>query len=159
VTPVTVDPRALVGAIADPELPVLSIEDLGILRSVETGEGGALVVTITPTYSGCPALDAIRAEIHATLADHGFERVEVRTVLRPPWTTDWINERGRARLHALGIAPPRPRCGQPLLQLAVTCPRCDSANTRLVSRFGSTLCKAHRVCNECGEPFDHFKEL
>ena len=150
------DPRALVAAIPDPELPVVSIGDLGVLRSVEASADGTVVVTVTPTYSGCPALDAIRDEIRARLAANGFERVEVKTVLSPAWTTDWISERGRVRLRELGIAPPRP---QPLLELAVRCPRCGSASTRLVSRFGSTACTAHRVCNDCAEPFDHFKEL
>jgi ring-1,2-phenylacetyl-CoA epoxidase subunit PaaD len=149
--------RELVAAIPDPELPVVSLDDLGILRSVETNADGTVVVTITPTYSGCPALDAIRDEIRATLAAHGFERAEVRTVLSPAWTTDWISERGRERLRAHGVAPPRPR--GTTLSLAVPCPACGSGRTRLVSRFGSTACKAHRTCLDCGEPFDHFKEL
>lgn len=150
---------AAVAAIPDPEIPVISIEDLGVLRSVEVENGEKVVVTITPTYSGCPALDVIRNQIETTLACHGFTEVEVRTVLRPAWTTDAITKHGRQRLAAFGIAPPRPRSDPPLLQLAVTCPRCGSASTRLVSRFGSTACKAHRICLDCDEPFDHFKEL
>ena len=151
--------REVVAAVPDPELPALSIDDLGILRSVETDGVGGVVVTITPTYSGCPALDTIRSEIRTALAAHGVERVEVRTALRPAWTTDWISARGRERLRELGIAPPRPRGERPLLQLGVACPRCGSTRTRLVSRFGSTACKAHRVCGDCSEPFDHFKEI
>jgi len=151
-----VSARELVAAIPDPEIPMITIEDLGVLRSVETAEDGTVVVTITPTYSGCPALDAIRSDIRTTLSSHGFPRVDVRTVLRPAWTTDWVSERGREWLRSFGIAPPRP---QPLLQLAVACPRCGSTSTCLVSRFGSTACKAQRVCNRCAEPFDHFKEL
>jgi ring-1,2-phenylacetyl-CoA epoxidase subunit PaaD len=147
--------RELVAAIPDPEIPVISIDDLGVLRSVETAEDGGIVVTITPTYSGCPAIDAIRSDIHSMLAAHGYDRVEVKTALRPAWTTDWISERGREQLRAYGIAPPRT---SPLLDLAVACPRCGSLRTKLVSRFASTACKAHRVCRNCGEPFDHFKE-
>jgi ring-1,2-phenylacetyl-CoA epoxidase subunit PaaD len=149
----------VVAAVPDPELPVISIDDLGILRSVETDEDGTVVVTITPTYSGCPAMDAIRADIRTTLGEHGYDRVEVRTVLHPAWSTDWISARGRARLAEFGIAPPRPCAGGGLLQLAVACPQCGSTRTRLVSRFGSTACKAHRTCLDCDEPFDHFKEL
>lgn len=148
--------RELVAAIPDPEIPVITIEDLGVLRSVDTADDGTVVVTITPTYSGCPALDAIRSDIRTTLSSHGFDRIEVRTVLRPAWTTDWVSERGRERLRKHGIAPPR---SQPLLQLSVACPRCGSTSTRLVSRFGSTACKAQWVCHACAEPFDHFKEL
>jgi len=150
--------RELVAAIPDPELPAVTIGDLGVLRSVEA-RGDEVVVTVTPTYSGCPALEAIRREISARLAAAGFERVEVRTALRPAWTTDWISERGRERLRELGVAPPRPRRGPELVRLSVPCPRCGSASTRLVSRFGSTPCTAHRVCNACGEPFDELKEL
>lgn len=151
--------RDVVAAVPDPEIPVLSIDDLGVLREVETMDDGTVVVTITPTYSGCPAMDAISDEIRSTLGSQGVDRVEVRIVLSPPWTTDWISERGRALLEEFGIAPPRPRAAGELLQLAIACPRCGSTRTRLVSHFGSTACKAHRACLECGEPFDHFKEL
>jgi ring-1,2-phenylacetyl-CoA epoxidase subunit PaaD len=153
------DLRELVAAVPDPEIPVISIDDLGILRAVETCDDGTILVTITPTYSGCPAMDAIRSDIRSVLAAHGFDKVEVRTALRPAWSTDWMSERGRQRLCAFGIAPPRPRDEPQLLQLGVPCPRCGSTSTRLVSHFGSTACKSHRVCNECSEPFDHFKEL
>jgi ring-1,2-phenylacetyl-CoA epoxidase subunit PaaD len=159
VTPTAPDVRAIAGAVPDPEIPVISIADLGILRGVDIGDDGTIVVTITPTYSGCSALDAIRCDIRTTLAAHGFEKVEVKTALRPAWSTDWITEQGRERLRRFGIAPPRPRGEPQLLQLAVACPRCGSTSTRLVSQFGSTACKSHRVCNDCAEPFDHFKEL
>ena len=145
---------AWLAEVEDPEIPVISVVDLGIVREV-AWLGDECVVTITPTYSGCPAMDAIRDEIRSTLAANGFERAEVRTVLRPAWSSDWISARGRERLRAFGIAPPRPRGS--LLSLAVPCPRCGSERTRLVSRFGSTACKAHRTCVDCGEPFDHFK--
>jgi ring-1,2-phenylacetyl-CoA epoxidase subunit PaaD len=150
-----VSARDVVSAIADPEIPVISIHDLGVLRDVEVSTDGTVIVTITPTYSGCPAMDAIRSDIRTALTEHGFEQVEIRTVLQPAWTTDWISERGRKRLQEFGIAPPR---SSPLLDLAVACPRCGSRRTRLVSRFGSTACKAHRACLDCQEPFDHFKE-
>lgn len=158
-TRTAVDVRALVAAVPDPEIPVISIGDLGILRAVATGDDGTILVTITPTYSGCPAIDAIKSDIRSTLATHGFDKVEVETVLRPAWSTDWMSERGRERLHKFGIAPPRPRDEPRLLQLRVACPLCGSTSTRLVSHFGSTACKSHRVCNDCAEPFDHFKEL
>jgi ring-1,2-phenylacetyl-CoA epoxidase subunit PaaD len=153
-----VNPRQLVAAIPDPEIPAISIGDLGILRSVETDGDGTVLVTVTPTYSGCPAMDAIRDGIKATLAAHGFERVKVRTVLRPAWTSDWISDRGRELLREFGIAPPRPLVRQSLLQLTAECPHCGSQRTRLISPFGSTACKAHWVCRGCGEPFDKFKE-
>lgn len=173
--------RDLVAAVPDPELPDVTIGELGILRSVEHA-GDRVVVTITPTYSGCPALDAIRSEIERRLAAHG-ERAEVRTVLSPAWTTDWITESGRRKLAAAGIAPPLPlatsqtrpgtgptateptaSCARAaaapaLLSLGVCCPRCGSFDTREISRFGSTPCKAHHVCDACKEPFDHVKAI
>jgi ring-1,2-phenylacetyl-CoA epoxidase subunit PaaD len=152
-----VSPQELISTLPDPEIPVISIADLGLLRSVEEKENGTVVVTVTPTYSGCPALDQIRNDIASVLHEHGYQHVEVRTALRPAWTTDWISAAGRELLREFGIAPPRPRGGG-LLQPSVPCPRCGSASTRLVSRFGSTPCKAHRICNSCQEPFDHFKE-
>jgi ring-1,2-phenylacetyl-CoA epoxidase subunit PaaD len=158
VSPTGVAARALVASIPDPELPVVSIEDLGILREVEVDAEGTVLVTVTPTYSGCPALEAIRSEIVSTLNRHGFDRVEVRTVLAPAWTTDWLSDRGRERLRAFGVAPPRPCGGCAQAAEPVCCPRCGSARSRLVSRFGSTPCKALRACLDCGEPFDHFKE-
>lgn len=159
--------RGLAGQVADPEIPVLTIEDLGILRDVVVDDDGNVEVTVTPTYTGCPAMDVIRDEVTRTLREHGYGEVRVRTVLAPAWTTDWLSAEGRAKLAAYGIAPPgQPgRAGPVLVQLTtgprepVACPRCGSADTREVSRFGSTACKAHRTCRACLEPFDHFKTL
>jgi ring-1,2-phenylacetyl-CoA epoxidase subunit PaaD len=156
--------RAAVAAVPDPEVPVLSIEDLGVLRSVEQ-EGERVVVTITPTYSGCPAMHHIETEIAGVLAAAGVDG-EVRTVLEPAWTTDWMTESGRSKLRRYGIAPPGPAAastpgaGVPVtIRRAVRCPRCDSPATEVVSEFGSTACKALYRCRDCLEPFDYFKEL
>ena len=157
--------RELVGRVADPEIPVLTIEDLGILREVAVDDEGRVEVTITPTYSGCPAMDAIRDDVQRTLREHGYDQVRVRTVLAPAWTTDWMSQAGRDKLAAHGIAPPgRRRPGPVLVQLTaapepVACPRCGSTDTREVSRFGSTACKSHHTCRACLEPFDHFNAL
>lgn len=159
--------RALAGQVADPEIPVLTIEDLGILRDVVVDDDGNVEVTVTPTYFGCPAMDVIRDEVTRTLRAHGYGEVRVRTVLAPAWTTDWLSAEGRAKLAAYGIAPPgQPgRAGPVLVQLTtgprepVACPRCGSADTREVSRFGSTACMSHHTCRACLEPFDHFKTL
>lgn len=141
--------------VVDPEIPVLSIVDIGILRDVEVN-GEAVVVTITPTYSGCPAMDMIEREVEAQLQKAGFTDIEVRTIYAPAWTTDWMTEAGKRRLEEYGIAPP----GRTDAAVqAVLCPQCRSADTRTVSEFGSTACKALMVCSSCGEPFDRFKEL
>lgn len=153
--------RKVVGEVPDPEIPVLTIEDLGILRDLEADADG-VVVTITPTYSGCPAMDMIRTEVLSRLREEGIDQARVRTVLSPAWTTDWMSEDGRRKLLEYGIAPPA-RCAGPqipsLTQLSVCCPVCGSFHTRQVSRFGSTACKAHYVCDACDEPFDHFKTI
>lgn len=155
--------RAAAASVVDPEIPVLTIDDLGILRDVNVAEDGRVEVTLTPTYSGCPATDVIRAEVERALTAHGFDDAVVRTVLAPAWTTDWITDEGRRKLEAFGIAPPGKRCGGGAGPAAavdlVRCPLCGSADTRLQSRFGSTACKSLRVCNRCREPFDHFKAL
>jgi ring-1,2-phenylacetyl-CoA epoxidase subunit PaaD len=151
---------AAAAAVPDPEIPVLSIADLGVLRDVSVDEYGAVTVTITPTYSGCPAMEAIRQDVEISLSDKGFSDVTVRTVLSPAWTTDWMTEAGRAALADYGIAPPAPRGGGPVsLTLAVRCPQCGSPETRELSRFGSTACKSLWVCTACREPFDHFKAI
>lgn len=150
--------RAVVAAVPDPELPVVTIEDLGVLRDVRVDDGGHVVVEITPTYSGCPAMDAIRDDVLARLREHGHDDAEVRLVLAPAWTTDWITERGRTALREHGIAPPHP-AGPVPLTLSVRCPRCGSPDTREVSRFGSTACKSLWTCRACLEPFDHVKAL
>jgi ring-1,2-phenylacetyl-CoA epoxidase subunit PaaD len=154
--------RAAVASVVDPEIPVVTIDDLGILRDVSVAADGRIEVTLTPTYSGCPATEVIRAEVERALADHGFRDAVVRTVLAPAWTTDWITDEGRRKLAEYGIAPPGKRCptaGSTATVDLVRCPLCGSADTRLQSRFGSTACKALRVCNRCQEPFDHFKAL
>ncbi len=149
----------LVREIEDPELPHVTIGDLGIVRSV-TIDGTTATVLLTPTYTGCPATEQIRDDVTAAITRAGFEP-DVRMVMSPAWTTDWISERGRQRLHAAGIAPPSPvaRAGATVVELPVSCPRCDSRRTRLVSQFGGTACKASYTCGACGEPFELFKAL
>jgi ring-1,2-phenylacetyl-CoA epoxidase subunit PaaD len=156
--------RQSIAAIPDPEVPVITIEDLGILRSCAVDEADRVVrVVITPTYSGCPAMEVIRGRIEHEARRAGFTaQVEMR--LSPAWTTDWMSETGRERLREFGIAPPGPRkAGGPVhLGLSVrqvTCPLCGSPDTTELSRFGSTACKALRRCNACREPFDEFKAL
>ena len=149
----------IAAGVPDPEVPVLTIEDLGVLRDVAIEEG-RVTVTLTPTYSGCPAMETIRDDVVLALNAAGFDRVEVRLTLSPAWTTDWMSERGRQRLREYGIAPPTGRAavaGPILLRLAVKCPRCASLDTREIARFGSTSCKALYECRTCLEPFDHFK--
>jgi ring-1,2-phenylacetyl-CoA epoxidase subunit PaaD len=142
----------------DPEVPVLSIEDLGVLRAARLVEG-LPVVDITPTYSGCPAVDTIRDDIVTALDEHGFPGARVNVVLSPAWTTDWMSEEGRRKLEEHGIAPPARRAGSVVsLDFGIRCPRCGSLHTRQLARFGSTSCKALYVCQRCREPFDHFKE-
>ncbi|WP_169580908.1 MULTISPECIES: 1,2-phenylacetyl-CoA epoxidase subunit PaaD [Microbacterium] len=144
--------------VVDPEVPVLTIEDLGVLRDVSVS-GDTVTVTITPTYSGCPAVDAIRDDVVLALTDAGFRDVDVRLTLSPAWTTDWMSDAGKEKLHAYGIAPPTGRAavGPIRVALAVKCPRCGSLDTRELARFGSTSCKALYECRACLEPFDHFK--
>lgn len=155
--------RDVAAQVLDPELPVLTLADLGVLRDVDES-GGRVVVTITPTYSGCPALDEMRADLRRKLLDAGYEQVEIRTTLTPAWTTDWISEDGRRKLAEYGIAPPQRKAGPVTLNLAppsqaVRCPRCGSAATTELSRFSSTACKALRRCESCLEPFEHVKEI
>ncbi len=152
---------AVAASVPDPEIPVVSIEDLGILREVEVAEDGHVRVVITPTYSGCPAMEAIRDDVLTAFARAGHDDVEVAMVLAPAWTTDAITEEGRRRLEEFGIAPPQTSRGDaPVpLTLSVRCPQCGSPDTRELSRFGSTACKALWVCQACKEPFDHFKPL
>ncbi|BCJ38033.1 phenylacetate-CoA oxygenase subunit PaaJ [Actinocatenispora thailandica] len=150
--------RAAVAAVADPELPVVTIDDLGILRTVSVVDGRVLVA-ITPTYSGCPAMDVIRADIRSRLAEIGVSDVAVETQLSPPWTTEQISAAGRAKLDAAGIAPPGPRGdGTVPLRLSVRCPNCASPDTEELSRYSSTACTALWRCRACGEPFDRIKE-
>jgi ring-1,2-phenylacetyl-CoA epoxidase subunit PaaD len=156
------DAWAAAAAVPDPEIPVLTIADLGILRAVEVDEDGRVLVTVTPTYSGCPAMDAIRADVVTALRAAGFDGVDVHLVLSPTWTTEWMSEEGRRKLVDHGIAPPGPGSdaeGHVRLTLTVRCPRCGSADTREISRFGSTACKSLWSCRSCREPFDHFKSI
>jgi ring-1,2-phenylacetyl-CoA epoxidase subunit PaaD len=151
--------RSAAGAIPDPEMPALTIADLGILRDVRIDASGHVDIDITPTYSGCPALDTIREDVERCVRDQGYADVTVRTVLSPAWTTEWMSEAGRVKLREYGIAPPRQH-GFDLtpLTVAVQCPRCNSSRTHELARFGSTQCQAVRQCDACGETFPHFKE-
>ena len=147
--------------INDPEVPVLSIIDLGIVRDVKMTKE-ELEVIVTPTYTGCPAMDMITATIKIQLATLGFKKVRVTQALSPAWTTEWMSEEGKRKLKAYGIAPPNPKqqvCDQKLFAAAeaVQCPRCDSYDTHRISEFGSTACKALYQCDDCKEPFDYFK--
>ncbi|RDV09484.1 phenylacetate-CoA oxygenase subunit PaaJ [Arthrobacter sp. RT-1] len=153
----------IAATVCDPEIPVLTIADLGILRDVQVTEDDVRI-TITPTYSGCPAMDAIRDDLKAAFNKEGYSNVHVDLVLAPAWTTDWMTDEGKAKLREYGIAPPSGKAGLghngPVrLSLAVKCPQCQSLNTRELTRFGSTSCKALYVCQDCKEPFDYFKLL
>jgi ring-1,2-phenylacetyl-CoA epoxidase subunit PaaD len=151
----------LLEQVSDPEVPVLSVIDLGIVRDIKLKQD-EVEVMITPTYSGCPAMDVISMQIKMILLEHGFKKVTITGVLSPAWTTDWMSEAGKEKLRSYGIAPPnptRPVCDTGLFtaEEAVQCPHCQSYNTSMISRFGSTACKALYRCNDCLEPFDYFK--
>ncbi len=152
---------ALLESVKDPEVPVISMRELGVLRDVQVIDGKVLV-TITPTYTGCPAMDAMKADIEAELRGAGITEFEVKQVLAPAWTTDWISEAGKAKLKAYGIAPPEKTADIRALngaQPIVECPQCGSTHTVMISPFGSTACKALWKCKDCLEPFDQFKCL
>ncbi|MCB0358340.1 MAG: phenylacetate-CoA oxygenase subunit PaaJ [Bdellovibrionales bacterium] len=152
---------SILDEVKDPEIPLLSVVDMGIVRGVRE-EDADLVVTITPTYSGCPAMKMIEDDITAALRKRGYASARVEVVLDPPWTTDWLTDRGRERLKESGIAPPGERTDELVLfpsRQALECPHCGSKDTRLESEFGSTACKALWACNACGQPFDYFKPL
>jgi ring-1,2-phenylacetyl-CoA epoxidase subunit PaaD len=156
---------AVASEVTDPEMPMLTLEDLGVLRDVAEDDG-RVVVTITPTYSGCPAMATMRDDLEHRLLDAGYDDVEVRVSLTPAWSSDWITDRGRRALAEHGISPPgaAPAGGPIALDLlptrrAVRCPRCGSDDVRLVSEFGATACKAMYACQQCLEPFDHVKEI
>lgn len=150
----------IAATILDPEVPALTIEDLGVLREARI-EGETAHVVLTPTYSGCPAIDQMRDDVTARLREAGYEQVRVSTTLSPAWTTDWMSEAGKRKLEDYGIAPPAARSSEvrgPIpVSLGVKCPRCHSLHTREISRFGSTSCKALYQCQRCQEPFDYFK--
>ncbi|MFE9092778.1 1,2-phenylacetyl-CoA epoxidase subunit PaaD [Streptomyces sp. NPDC007264] len=169
--------RRLAGSVPDPEIPALTLEDLGVVRAVHARGTDAVEVELTPTYTGCPAVEAMSSDIERVLHEHGVRDVVVRKVLTPPWSTDDITDEGRRKLQEIGIAPPRVRhrqasgpvtvelgptrtaVGAPESTAPVRCPHCGSSETELLSRFSSTACKALRRCLDCREPFDHFKEL
>jgi ring-1,2-phenylacetyl-CoA epoxidase subunit PaaD len=150
----------LLEEVKDPEVPVLSVIDLGIVRSVKTDDD-KIDIIITPTYSGCPAMDVISMDIRLKLIEKGFRNVSIQHQLSPAWTTDWMSEGGKQKLKAYGIAPPNPKqqfCKEEMFrQEAVQCPRCNSYHTELISQFGSTACKAMYRCLDCKEAFDYFK--
>jgi ring-1,2-phenylacetyl-CoA epoxidase subunit PaaD len=156
--------REVVAEVVDPELPMVTLEDLGVVRGVAL-DGDRVVVTLTPTYVACPATATMKADVRVALARAGFQDVEVRTALAPAWSTDWITERGRRSLAAHGIVPPGPVPAGPVsLTLGrrrepPRCPQCESPDTREVSRFGASACTSFHVCSACGEPFDKVKEL
>jgi ring-1,2-phenylacetyl-CoA epoxidase subunit PaaD len=149
--------------VKDPEVPVLSVRELGVLRDVEVSGDGGVVVVMTPTYSGCPAMHAMEADVLRTLEQHGVPNARVRTVYSPAWTTDWISDEAKAKLEAYGIAPPtrtEPDDLVPLRRRTPTrCPYCKSVNTTVRSEFGSTACKAIVFCNSCHQPFELFKPI
>jgi ring-1,2-phenylacetyl-CoA epoxidase subunit PaaD len=156
---------SLLEEVTDPEVPVLSVVDLGIIRDIRVMEGGPegqTEIVLTPTYSGCPAMDMIRTNIRLKLSEHGYPNVKLTTVLSPAWTTEWMSEKGKEKLMAYGIAPPLPQqmvCHPGLFhrEEAIQCPHCRSYHTTLISEFGSTACKALYKCQACHEPFDYFK--
>jgi ring-1,2-phenylacetyl-CoA epoxidase subunit PaaD len=148
--------------VQDPEIPALNVIDMGIVRDVVLHDDGSLEIIITPTYSGCPAMDVISMNVRIMLSTLGFKKIKITQSLSPAWTTDWMSEEGKRKLRAYGIAPPNPKqqvCNDKLFAAdeAVQCPQCDSWHTHRVSEFGSTPCKALYVCDDCKEPFDYFK--
>jgi len=152
---------SILETVTDPEVPVLSVTDLGIIRDVKTSDD-EVEVTITPTYSGCPAMDVISMNVRLALLSHGYKNVRIKQVLSPAWTTDWMSEEGKRKLKEYGIAPPNPRqqvCNEQIFapNEAVQCPHCNSYHTHRISEFGSTACKALYRCDDCKEPFDYFK--
>ena len=145
----------LLSNVCDPEIPVLTLQDLGVLRDISMNDD-LITVTITPTYAGCPAMEVMRADIETTLADAGYLKVKVEQRLSPAWTTDWMSNEGREKLLAYGIAPPlATACGK--TTGSIECPQCASEDVKLISEFGSTACKALYQCQDCREPFDYFK--
>lgn len=153
--------KEILAEVTDPEIPVLTITDLGIIRDVKLN-ADEIEVIITPTYSGCPAMDMIAMNIKLALVEHGYKKIKITSVLSPAWTTDWMTESGKRKLKDYGIAPPNPKqsvCNTKLFadEEAVQCPRCNSYHTKRISEFGSTPCKSLYQCKDCKEPFDHFK--
>ncbi|MBL7701428.1 MAG: phenylacetate-CoA oxygenase subunit PaaJ [Ferruginibacter sp.] len=161
VTATTISTQAvwqILEQVADPEIPVLTISDMGIVRDVKLN-GDEVEVIITPTYTGCPAMDMIAMQIKMALLENGYPKIKVTSVLSPAWSTDWMTEEGKRKLKDYGIAPPQPEPGrfERPGSFHVQCPLCNSSNTKCISEFGSTACKALYQCNDCKEPFDYFK--
>ena len=151
----------LLEEIPDPEIPVLTIHDLGIVRKIDE-INNEIIVTITPTYSGCPAMNQFEADILTTLNKQGYDKVSIVTTYDPPWTTDWLSEEAKKKLQDYGIAPPEQKTTDKNALLvddrkSVTCPQCKSTSSKMISQFGSTACKSLYQCNDCMEPFDYFK--
>lgn len=141
--------------VCDPEIPVLTLQDLGVLRDISVA-GDTINITVTPTYAGCPAMETMRSDIKSTLAGAGYQNVVIHETLSPPWTSDWMSEDGRNKLRAYGIAPPKnTACGRQYSN--IECPQCKSDDVKIISEFGSTACKALYQCQSCKEPFDYFK--
>jgi ring-1,2-phenylacetyl-CoA epoxidase subunit PaaD len=160
------DVFAVLDGVKDPEVPVLSVIELGVVRDVEVADARTVTVVVTPTYSGCPAIRVIEEDIVAALRAHGVEDARVRTAYAPAWTTDWLTDAAKRKLEAYGIAPPgpAPTADDDLVPLrrradVVRCPYCKSGNTELRSEFGSTACKSIRFCNDCRQPFEQFKAI
>lgn len=154
--------RDILKTIPDPEIPVLSVLDLGVIRKATLKDEKTVEITLTPTYSGCPAMGVIEHDIREVLMLHGFENIQVATVYAPAWTTDWMSEEAKEKLRIYGIAPPQGKScasGNRGKQLEIPCPRCGSHQTKMISLFGSTACKALYACETCKEPFDYFKCL
>ena len=153
--------RKILSEVKDPEVPVLSILDLGVLRSIKIDDEDKIKITLTPTYSGCPAMDVMAMDIRLKLLEHGYKNIEITQSLSPAWTTDWMSEEGKEKLRAFGIAPPNPKqqfCTAEMFQQeAVACPFCNSYHTEVISQFGSTACKSLYRCLDCKEAFDYFK--
>lgn len=152
---------SILETVTDPEVPVLTVTDLGIIRDIKVNEDEVEII-ITPTYTGCPAMDMIAMNIRLALIEQGYQKIKITSVLSPAWTTDWMSEAGKEKLKAYGIAPPNPKqvvCDTKLFadQEAIQCPLCNSYHTKLISQFGSTACKALYQCIDCKEPFDYFK--
>lgn len=155
----TKDIYKILEKVPDPEIPVLTIQDLGIIRDVKINDN-QIEVIITPTYSGCPAMDMIEVNIKSALQEAGHDNIKITTVLSPPWTTDWMSEDGKQKLKEYGIAPPIGSVSKAALlgeEANIECPQCSSTNTKMISQFGSTPCKSLFKCLDCLEPFDYFK--
>lgn len=156
---IPVEFRTLLEKVKDPEIPVLSVLDMGVIRRVE-GDRSHIEIDVTPTYSGCPAMDTIEKDVRNIFLKEGFDNVVVKRVIHPAWTTDWMSEDGKRKLQETGIAPPISSADKQALlgnSVELHCPYCKSENTRLISQFGSTACKALYQCDGCGQPFDYFK--